>query len=69
MAFDSVAGLIIAIAGLLLITASAPVLRYAERSYSATPQVSYGMILWLTRIMGSILFILGIVTWRIISGY
>jgi hypothetical protein len=67
MALESVAGLLIAFAGLVLITASAPVLRYAERSVTATPQVSYGMIKWLARAMGVILFILGIMTWRMIA--
>ncbi|MGI8904897.1 MAG: hypothetical protein ACR2IE_00195 [Candidatus Sumerlaeaceae bacterium] len=66
MAYDSVAGLFIAFAGLLLVTASAPVLRFAERSMTVAPQVSYGMMIWLLRIMGVILFILGVVTWRMI---
>jgi hypothetical protein len=68
MAYDSVAGLIIALAGLLMMTASAPVLRYAERTSGVAPQVSYGMMLWLLRIMGAILCILGFVTWRMTPG-
>ena len=67
MTNDILAGLIIAFTGLLLMTASAPVLHYAERSFTATPQVSYGMMIWLLRILGVILFILGIVTWRMIA--
>lgn len=67
MPFEGIAGLFIALAGLVLITASAPALRYAERSITPSPQVSYGMMLWLLRIMGSILFVLGVVTWRMIA--
>jgi hypothetical protein len=51
-----------------MMTVSAPILRYAERSATTAPQVSYGMILWLLRIMGAILFILGFVTWRMTPG-
>jgi hypothetical protein len=67
MPFEGVAGLFIALSGLLLMTASAPVLRYAERTIAPAPQVSYGMMLWLLRILGSILFVLGVVTWRMIA--
>lgn len=67
MTYDSVAGLFIAIAGFLLIAGSAPALRYAQRSATVTPQVSYQMLTWLARIMGVILLILGIVTWRMLT--
>jgi hypothetical protein len=67
MNYDSVAGLFIAMAGFLLVAGSAPMLRYAQRSATVAPQVSYGMLTWLARIMGVILFILGIVTWRMLA--
>jgi len=57
-----IVGLIILFCGLLLITASAPVLRLTERSFAAPSQFSPGMLTWLARGLGAILFMLGLVT-------
>lgn len=55
-------GLLILLMGLLVIAASAPVLRYTERNTAASSQFSPVMLTWLARALGAILFMLGFVT-------
>ena len=57
-----VVGLVILLMGLVVIAASAPVLRYTERSFAAPSQFSSAMLTWLARGLGAILFMLGLVT-------
>ncbi len=57
-----VVGFVILLSGLVLMTVSAPVLRYTERTHAAPSQFSPAMLAWLARGLGAILFMLGLVT-------
>ena len=58
-----IGGLVIFAAGLAIIVASVPVLRFSGRSStSATAQIGNHMLTWLMRIFGTVVSILGIVT-------
>lgn len=51
--------------GISLIVMSAPVMRHAARNYAATGTVEHEgeLIVWISRILGSIVSILGLVTY------
>jgi hypothetical protein len=62
MAGFQIGGMLILIAGLLVLAGSLPTMRLIPRSSTISTQVGLGMVNWLMRGFGLILCVLGLVT-------